>query len=658
MATPDIDEINKIRKAVGLPLLPSATGPQPEGPTFKDHSDSDQSDEEPASTLETREAAGYDNYRQKQEEDRRKVEREKRKQQLQKARDAAVRFTKLEGKGLGDLGDDGELDAKAWLKSSKKRQAKIDKERAEKLAAELAERERLAAIEYTSADLAGVQVAHEVGDFENGESEQILTLQDTQVGQDNDSEEGDVLENADMVARDKLKDKLDLKKKKNYDVHDETGEKSLLGQYDEKKRKAFTLDSQGITSQEREAKRQQIGDKLKATITLDVLKSEPVSDYLEVKIKKPKRSKKSSKRQRADDGDDDEVSSRPTAAAIDAMDLDEPKVAPSANPQRPQRPESTFNDDDDLASALSFSRRAALKKQKRKAQDIIKQLKEEEKEAITVTTELEGGITVDETTNFLDNLSNRPQDDEPRPRARKDMEEPDAPDPQPEDHDQVMGEAYGGVEDEAELLEKIQQSSKTAEVSHSGLGEEESLDQGLGATLNLLKKRGVVKETERTDRNSLYKARQGFMIEARLREHENEQRARAQRERDRQSGKLTNMSAKEREDHARWQNTQREHQSSIQAAAAFNRDYKPDVQIKYVDESGRLMNQKEAFKHLSHQFHGKGSGKQKTEKHLKKLEEEKKRMASSVLDSSKATGIHNAAGAQSKKNKEAGVRLA
>lgn len=148
------------------------------------------------------------------------------------------------------------------------------------------------------------------------------------------------------------------------------------------------------------------------------------------------------------------------------------------------------------------------------------------------------------------------------------------------------------------------------------------------------------------------------MIEARLREHENEQKARAQRERDRQSGKMNNMSAKEREEHARWQNTQREHQSSIAAAAAFNRDYKPDVQIKYVDENGRLMNQKEAFKHLSHQFHGKGSGKQKTEKHLKKLEEEKQRMATSVLDSSKATGMNNAAGTQSKKNKEAGVRLA
>ncbi len=655
MASVDIDEINKIRKAVGLPLLPSPSAPQQDGPTFKDRSDTDDSEGEPASTLETREAAGYDNFRQKQEEERRRIERERRKQQVQKARDAAARFSKLAGKGLGD-GDEDDVDAKAWLKGSKKRQAKIDKERAEKLAAELVERERLAAIDYTSSDLAGVKVAHEVGDFEDAESEQILTLQDADVLQAEDSEEGDVLENADIVARDKLKDKLELQKKKNYDVHDESGEKSLLSQYDDRKRKAFTLDHQGATAEDREAKRIQVGDKLKATVSLDMLKAEPMSDYMEIKMKKPKKSKKASKRQRVDDDDDDVLPIR-NGMANDSMDLDEPKAPPLL---RSKLTDSALNDDEDLASALSFSRRAALKKQKRKAEDIVKQLKEEEEEAAKSTPEPDGGFTLDATTNFLDNLSNRPQDEGTRPVVKKSVEEAEAPSPESDDQDQVMGEAYSGVENEDGLLEKVKReaSANAPETSHTGLGEEENLDQGLGAALSLLKKRGVVKDADAGDRNSLYKSRQQFLVEAQLREHDNEQRARSQRERDRQSGKMTNMSAKEREEHARWQNTQREHQSSIQAAAAFNRDYKPDVQIKYVDENGRLMNQKEAFKHLSHQFHGKGSGKQKTEKYLKKLEEEKKRMAASVLDSSKATGMNNAAGAQSKKNKEAGVRLA
>ena len=50
--------------------------------------------------------------------------------------------------------------------------------------------------------------------------------------------------------------------------------------------------------------------------------------------------------------------------------------------------------------------------------------------------------------------------------------------------------------------------------------------------------------------------------------------------------------------------------------------YVPNVKLEYVDDGGRLMNEKEAFRHLSHKFHGKGSGKIKTEKRMKKIMEE------------------------------------
>ncbi|KIW41139.1 uncharacterized protein PV06_06724 [Exophiala oligosperma] len=406
---------------------------------------------------------------------------------------------------------------------------------------------------------------------------------------------------------------------------------------------------------ERESKRQQIGDVLKNTISLDILKPEPVSDYMEVKIKKPKKSKKTSKRQKTVDEDD----IFPVQASItgDAMEVDSAQPA-----SRARKVEDNFNDDDDLANALARSRAAVLKKQKRKPEDIIKQLQEEEQNEAEASGETDGGLVLDDTTVFLDNLSSRPKDEQLEPKLVKSIEKEESPEEsagQHEDEDQPMGEAYAGVENEEELLERLrrEQSTHTPDISHSGLDEEKTLDQGLGAALSLLRQRGLVKESDAHDKNSLYKDRQKFIIEARLREHENEQKARMQRERDRQSGKLTGMSVKEREEHARWQNTQREHQSSIQAAAAFNREYKPDVQIKYVDDDGRLMNQKEAFKHLSHQFHGKGSGKLKTEKHMKKVAEEKKREAASILDSSQATGMNNAQGAMGKKNKQAGVRL-
>lgn len=59
--------------------------------------------------------------------------------------------------------------------------------------------------------------------------------------------------------------------------------------------------------------------------------------------------------------------------------------------------------------------------------------------------------------------------------------------------------------------------------------------------------------------------------------------------------------------------------------------YRPDVKIEYVDETGRKLCPKEAFRQLSHRFHGKGSGKMKTERRMKKLDEEAllKKMSSS-----------------------------
>jgi SART-1 family len=50
--------------------------------------------------------------------------------------------------------------------------------------------------------------------------------------------------------------------------------------------------------------------------------------------------------------------------------------------------------------------------------------------------------------------------------------------------------------------------------------------------------------------------------------------------------------------------------------------YKPEVKLEYVDDAGRTVTPKEAFRMLSHRFHGKGSGKKKTEKRMKKIEED------------------------------------
>ncbi|KAI3381181.1 hypothetical protein SNEBB_008608 [Seison nebaliae] len=53
--------------------------------------------------------------------------------------------------------------------------------------------------------------------------------------------------------------------------------------------------------------------------------------------------------------------------------------------------------------------------------------------------------------------------------------------------------------------------------------------------------------------------------------------------------------------------------------------YKPDFKLDYVDDNGKFMNEKEAFRYLSHKFHGKGAGKKKLEMRDNKIALENKR---------------------------------
>ena len=668
-----IEEVNRVRASLGLPLLPVPGG----GPHFKSSKDAGISseDEEQGSTLESRQAQGYDNWKKLQSEADAKAQREANLEKIKKARDTAKKYSKLEGKGLGDADDAGDLDTKTWLLQQKKRRKKLEKKRLAKLEKELAEREN--APEYTAEDLTGVKVAHELEDFEGGE-EQVLTLKDTTIDQNED--EGDELENLDLKEREALNDRLSLKKKKPvYDPHaeDEEGGSKILKHYDEtidgKKRKRFTLDGQGASLEQREAMKQAVGEKLKAkAISLDILKEGvPASDYAEVweaKIKKPKKKKAKTTRQKAADEDDifPLETSNGAQANSDTMDVDSGNGLPQGATPKPTET-SSFVDDDDLQASLAIQRRAALKKRKRtKPEDIARQLREE---AATPGAEEEakpeeGGMVIDETTEFVANLQRSREEEKARaqsakPRGETRLKKESSPDDEEADVD--MDRSYNDIEDGEDLEARIKREISTPAtpgMTGTGLEEEATLNNGLGATLSMLSQRGLIKQNTEQDINALHRQRDRFLTEKQKREAAVEAKARQQRERDRNTGKLDRMSQREREEYARQENKTRDQMESRQMTDIFNREYKPDVQLKYVDEYGRSMNRKEAFKHLSHQFHGKGSGKQKTEKHLKKIEDEKKREAQSALDSSQATGMNNAMGATAKKNRQAGVRLA
>jgi len=671
--TLDVAEINKMRAALGMSLLPTGSAGVSTNMEFKQALN----EEDLGSTLDTREAAGFDNWKKVQDDAAEKKRREAKREALKKERDAAQRVAKLEGQGLGDAPDGEGMDTKSWLLGQAKRQKKIAKARQRQMEQELMERENQA--QYTEQDLAGMKVGHELGDFEAG-SEQIITLKDRAV---DDEDEEDVLENAQLRDQEKLQARLDLKKKKPvYDPNEveESGEKKLLAQYDDedvdgsKKKKKFTLNGAGRTIEDLANEAEDNSSTSRGMkFSLDALMEDKpvVSDYMdisEIKIKKPKKKKDKAKKQKAAE-DMFDLPDAP-APARDAMQLD--VHVPDSLSEAPTTTKRRFGndlviDDDDLQSQLAASRRAALKKRKtNRPEDIARQLREEASMTPmeTETPEEEGGLIIDETSEFVANLQ------KPEAVVKSAVkQETTTPTPQQPTVEQgadsdadadveMEGQAYANeAEAQAAIQAQLNSTATTSSLTATGLDDEGTITNGLGATLAMLTQRGLLKTAGSGDLNAQHRDRQRFLAERQNHEAAQAAKVRAQRERDRASGKFDRMSVKEREQYAQWENKNRDQQDSRQVAEIFNREYKPNVELNYVDEHGRRMNQKEAFKFLSHQFHGKGSGKGKTEKYLAKVEQEKKREGKAMLDASAEAGMTGVAGAQSKKNRQAGVRL-
>ncbi|KOS23228.1 U4/U6.U5 tri-snRNP-associated protein snu66 [Escovopsis weberi] len=673
-----IEETNRIRISLGMkPLpVPGATDAKEQSKPAANSDSGGGDDDDAPSTLESRQAQAYDNFKKVRDAEAAKKLREEKAAAVRRAREKAQRFALMEGKGLGDDNDGEEQDAKAWLLGQRKRQKKIDKAR--KLEQELAAAEaaEAAAIQYTSKDLAGLKVAHDTTSFLDGD-EQILTLKDATI--EENEKEGDELENMKMRDQEKLNERLDLKKKmRGYDPNDYE-DSGLLAQYDEeingKKAKKFTLDDDGAIAE--------LGDILGRparktnklqTISLDDIIDDtvPSSDYLaalEIKVKKPKKKKNKNSRQKQAD-EDDIFPLEPVSADNGAMDVDS-KDGPAAKKRRLET--DTLADDEDLQASLARQRKNALtKRRKMRPEDLAKQLKEEGDEPTKLSDDAnEGGLVIGEISEFVAGLSKHDDDEDGRPKRQKQRTQSpgaaadgdhDMGDDNKNDED---GDGDGGDDDDmrdADADAEHRQASPSIKQEQEGAeaekdeDEEKEVGQGMGATLALLRERGLVEQADGAGQFKSFRDREEFLRRKRVLEEELDEQTRQQRERDRANGKLDRMSVREREEWARQQNTWRDHQQSKRMAELFQAGYRPSVELKYVDDHGRLLDQKEAFKHLSHQFHGKGSGKGKTEKRLKKIEDEKRREAQSLFDGQNA-GMNLATAQQLKKRKEAGVRL-
>ncbi|KAK3073106.1 hypothetical protein LTR53_005587 [Teratosphaeriaceae sp. CCFEE 6253] len=659
MDAASIEQMNKVRVSLGMAPLP-VPGKDSSGPQFKpagDGDDSDQSDE--LSTLDKRQAAAGANWQKLEDERLSKEEREKRKLAAKKARDVAARYAKMDGKGLGEA-DEGEMDTRSWLLSQKKRTKKIEKTR--KLQEELAAREHEAMQqEYTSKDLAGVKVGHEAGEFDEATGEQVLTLKDTAIGEESEDDE---LENAEMRAKEKLEQNLRLKKKQpDYDPT-EDGEANVLSKYDEeidgKKSKRFTLDGGSNAAEVRRSKEGDGEAKSKGVkISLDMLKEDaPASDYVEpsiMKIRKPKKQKKE-KKTRQKEADEDDILAPVTDAPLrqpeaDVMDVD------SAQPAASSKKRALEFDDDDLQAKLAEQRRHALKKRKKMdASELARQMRDE----MPVDDEEaeDAGFVMDETSEFVANLK-PPEAPAVRDATSRTPHPAIATDEaEDEDGDTAMAtQSYAEAADAEDRPSPVP-AAATHDMTATGLEDEDTLSgAGTGAALAMLRKRGLLTDASVSDLSTKDRSRMKFLAEKQHLIDDYDLRARREREEARSSGRFAKMSKREQEEYQKRQNEDRERYLARLQAEKFNKEYRPEVTLRYNDEYGREMNQKEAFKHMSHLFHGKGSGKQKTEKRMKKVEEEKAREARGLIGGGEGGGFVDVQGREGRRLGKAGVRL-
>ncbi len=205
-----------------------------------------------------------------------------------------------------------------------------------------------------------------------------------------------------------------------------------------------------------------------------------------------------------------------------------------------------------------------------------------------------------------------PNEDVPMEEAEE-LEAGEVPVKDEDEDDDAM---LNAIEDAIRVTEAEEKAAAEHDNLAVGTSSEQTFNSGMGSTLNILRQQGLLAtpSADQIERERVQLQRDLWLAEQRRRV--------SQREVDRLKSRGSNKDQAQRE----YENRLRDQQEARANLEAF-KNYKPDVNIVYHDEFGRALEWKEAWKALSHKFHGKGSGKMKTEKRLKKIAEEKKQEA-------------------------------
>ncbi|KAJ6426344.1 hypothetical protein OIU84_022036 [Salix udensis] len=533
----------------------------------------------------------------------------------------------------------------AWVSRSRKIEENkyAAKERAKHLSKIFEEQDNIGqgdgddeeADQYNAHNLAGIKVLDGLDKVIEGGAV-VLTLKDQNILVDGDiNEEVDMLENVE-IGEQKRRDEAYKAAKKKTGIYDDkfnddpASEKKMLPQYDDATADdGITLDERGRFTGEAEKKLEELRRRLQGTSTsarLEDLNSSGkiTSDYFTheemLKFKKPKKKKSLRKKDKLDI---DALEAEAVSAGLGVGDLGSRKdgrrqaikeqqerseaemrnnayqsaYAKADEASKSLRLEQTLqtkveeeeslvfaDDEEDLYKSLERARKLALKKQGAAASGplsiahlasttLSSQIADdknpetgESHENKLVFTEMEefvSAIQLAEEVHKPDNEDVFMDEDEP-PRA-SDEEQKDEASGWKEVEDNSKDE--NPVNDDAEIVPD--------ETIH-----EVAVGKGLSGALKLLKERGTLKESIDWGGRNM----------------------------DKKKSKLVGIV-----------------NDDVGTVTGTDNDNKfKDIRIERTDEFGRIMTPKEAFRMISHKFHGKGPGKMKQEKRMKQYQEELK----------------------------------
>lgn len=600
-----IEETNRLRAKLGLKPLEIAEKPAEDG-KIKD--DLGEFYHKPATNIAAQK---------KSEKIREKLEERKEKRKIEQ---------KLQTTLLAE--DSDEEDASAWVKKS--REIDVQRRQAAKRAAMLDEMDEVFGVSalvaeeervdkqsrYTANQLKGLRVAHDL-DALGDEREIVLTLADKDVLAE---DKEDVLVNVNIVDDERTKKNLlEAKKAKTgYRAYDDEADleaaalgyqRPVLSKYDDeihkgksdKERGFFIGDEDAFEAKKfkemmRQERLQGGVDKRLESLQLPALRI--ASDYMEeheiqAKFKKPKKRGKIRKKAKQEpiDVDDYDAGNAP-------LETDDTDIKPELLTNTLTVDEEETEPDTELQAALARARRLRQAEEAEEAQfkvpkvaDILEKVKEE-----SLSEEAGGSssMVLDATAEFCRTLGdiptyglagNRDHHAEIMDFDREDM------DVERETEVNDASGAWSRVDVNSDKLPDL------AAGSCVGLEAEPSLGAGVWGALQLALSKGYL---ERTGNAPVPPSVHRHLLAARHYSIEDktygEDDKYGRRERGGHSGPLQDFREKS--------------------------NFRPNIKLEYVDDDGRPLCPKEAFRYLSHKFHGKGPGKNKQEKRIKKAVQE------------------------------------